>query len=45
MSALLTMPRAKGLYKRAIMESAPVFRPQLSFAPAEIAGTQFAAGA
>ena len=44
-SALLTMPRAKGLYKRAIMESAPVFRPQLSFAQAEIAGTQFAAGA
>jgi para-nitrobenzyl esterase len=43
-SALMTMPRAKRLFKRAIMESAPVFRPQLGFAAAEIAGTQFAAG-
>jgi para-nitrobenzyl esterase len=41
----MTMPRAKGLFKRAIMESAPVFRPQLGVAAAEIAGTQFAAGA
>jgi len=44
-SALLTMPRAKGLYVRAIMESAPVFRPQLGIAAAEGAGVQLAAGA
>jgi carboxylesterase type B len=44
-SALMTMSRATGLYKRAIMESAPVFRPQLALAAAESAGTQFAAGA
>jgi len=44
-SALLTMPRAKGLFKRAIMESAPVFRPQLGIAAAEAAGVQLAAGA
>jgi para-nitrobenzyl esterase len=39
------MPRAKGLYVRAIMESAPVFRPQLGIAAAEAAGVQLAAGA
>ncbi len=44
-SALLTMPRAKGLYVRAIMDSAPVFRPQLAIAAAESAGVQLAAGA
>lgn len=43
-SALLTMPRAKGLYVRAIMESAPVLRPQLNAAQAQSAGTQYAAG-
>ena len=32
------MPRAKGLYRRAIMDSAPVFRPQLAIADAEKAG-------
>ncbi len=44
-SALLTMPRAKGLYVRAIMESAPVFRPELTLAEAEKAGTALGGGA
>jgi para-nitrobenzyl esterase len=37
-SALLTMPLAKGLYARAIMESPPVFRPELTLAQAEAQG-------
>jgi carboxylesterase type B len=44
-SALLTMPRTKGLYQRAIMESAPVLRPQLTLPQAEAAGVKLAAGA
>jgi carboxylesterase type B len=41
-SALLTMPQTKGLYVRAIMESAPVFRKQLTLAQAEAAGKTLA---
>ena len=44
-SALLSMPRTHGMYRRAIMESAPVFRPELTLAQAEAAGTALAAGA
>ena len=44
-AALMTMPRAKGTFVRAVMESAPVFRPQLTIAEAEKAGVTFAAGA
>jgi para-nitrobenzyl esterase len=44
-SALMTMPRANGLYVRAIMESAPVFRPEIGLAQAESAGVALAAGA
>ena len=44
-SALMTMPRAKGLFVRAIMGSAPVFRPQATLATAEAAGMTLAAGA
>ena len=44
-SALMTKPRAKGIYVRAIMNSAPVFRPQLGIADAEAAGVKLAAGA
>jgi para-nitrobenzyl esterase len=44
-SALLTMPRAKGLFARAIMESAPVFRPEMKLAGAEAAGVALAGGA
>ena len=44
-SALMTMPQSKGLYVRAIMDSAPVFRPELTLAQAETAGTALAAGA
>jgi para-nitrobenzyl esterase len=44
-SALLTMPRAKGLYVRAIMGSAPVFRPEVGLPVAESAGVTLAAGA
>jgi carboxylesterase type B len=44
-SALMTMARAKGLFARAIMESAPVFRPQMKLADAEAAGVTLAAGA
>jgi para-nitrobenzyl esterase len=44
-SALMTMPRARGLFVRAIMGSAPVFRPQAKLAAAEAAGLTLAAGA
>jgi carboxylesterase type B len=44
-SALMTIPQTKGLYVRAIMDSAPVFRPELTLAQAETAGTALAAGA
>jgi carboxylesterase type B len=44
-SALMTMPRARGLFVRAIMESAPVFRPETKLADAEAAGVTLAAGA
>jgi para-nitrobenzyl esterase len=44
-SALMTMPQTKGLYVRAIMDSAPVFRPELTLAQAENAGLALAAGA
>ena len=44
-SALMTMPRAKGLYVRAIMGSAPVFRPEIGLPAAESAGATLAAGA
>jgi para-nitrobenzyl esterase len=43
-SALLTMPQTKGMYRRAIMESAPVFRKELTLAQAEKAGTTLANG-
>jgi para-nitrobenzyl esterase len=44
-SALMTMPRARGLFVRGIMGSAPVFRPQAKLAAAEAAGVTLAAGA
>jgi para-nitrobenzyl esterase len=44
-SALLTMPQTRGMYRRAIMESAPVFRPELTLAQAETEGVKLAAGA
>jgi para-nitrobenzyl esterase len=44
-SALMTMPQTKGLYRRAIMQSAPVFRPELTLPQAETAGVKFADGA
>ncbi|HEY5349853.1 MAG TPA: carboxylesterase family protein, partial [Candidatus Lustribacter sp.] len=44
-SALMTMPRANGLYVRAIMGSAPVFRPEIGLPAAESAGLKLAAGA
>jgi para-nitrobenzyl esterase len=44
-SALMTMPRARNLFVRAIMGSAPVFRPEIGLPAAERAGVTLAAGA